>query len=246
MKRINVWAHRGASGYAPENTIEAIKMAADMGADGIELDVQLTKDGHIVVIHDETIDRVSDGVGFVKDYTLEELKSFNFCNNIDGYDDVKIPTLKEVYEFVKTTNMVVNVELKTGVFFYEGMVEDVFKLTKDMGMKDRVIYSSFNHYTILKVKELDNEAMTGFLYSDGIIDMPSYASKYEVNALHPATYNLQYEGFMEECIKRDIDVNVWTVNSDEDISLAINKGVTSIITNYPDKVIKILNDMNKR
>ena len=77
-KKIQVWAHRGASGYAPENTLDAFQKAIDMGADGIELDVQLTKDGKVVVVHDEVIDRVSDGSGLVQDYTYEELKKFNF------------------------------------------------------------------------------------------------------------------------------------------------------------------------
>ena len=78
QEKTKVWAHRGASGYAPENTLDAFRKAVEMGADGIELDVQMTKDGELVVIHDETIDRVSNGKGWVKDYTYEELKKFNF------------------------------------------------------------------------------------------------------------------------------------------------------------------------
>ena len=96
-----VWAHRGASAYAPENTLEAFLLAAEQGADGVELDVQLTKDGEMVVVHDEEIDRVSDGSGFVKDYTLAELKTLNFNKTHPEYQDVKIPTLREVYEALK-------------------------------------------------------------------------------------------------------------------------------------------------
>lgn len=98
MYKTRIWAHRGASGYAPENTLEAFKLAIDEKADGIELDVQLTKDKELVVIHDEKIDRTSNGKGYVKDYTLEELKKFNFNYGNEKYEEVKIPTLKEVYE----------------------------------------------------------------------------------------------------------------------------------------------------
>ena len=99
--KTKVWAHRGASAYAPENTLEAFLLAAEQGADGVELDVQLTKDGEMVVVHDEEIDRVSDGSGFVKDYTLAELKNLNFNKTHPEYQNVKIPTLREVYEALK-------------------------------------------------------------------------------------------------------------------------------------------------
>ena len=131
-----VWAHRGASAYAPENTLEAFLLAAEQGADGVELDVQLTKDGEMVVVHDEEIDRVSDGSGFVKDYTLAELKTLNFNKTHPEYQDVKIPTLHEVYEALKPTGMTINVELKTGIFWYKDLEKKVLELTKEMEMED--------------------------------------------------------------------------------------------------------------
>ena len=94
MNKVKIFAHRGASAYAPENTLEAFRLAMEQGADGIELDVQMTKDGELVVIHDETIDRVSNGNGAVRDYTLEELKQFSVSNHFEQYPDVKIPTGK--------------------------------------------------------------------------------------------------------------------------------------------------------
>lgn len=95
MERTLVWGHRGASGYAPENTMVAFEKAVEMGADGIELDVQLTKDGELVVIHDETIDRVSDGSGWVKDYTYAKLIKHNFNRTHPEYEHAQIPTLEE-------------------------------------------------------------------------------------------------------------------------------------------------------
>ena len=181
QEKTKVWAHRGASGYAPENTLDAFRKAVEMGADGIELDVQMTKDGELVVIHDETIDRVSNGKGWVKNYTYEELKKFNFNKTHLEYTKEEIPTLEQVYLLIKPTNLTINVEIKTGIVFYPGIEERVLELTERLGMKERVIYSSFNHYTIRKIKELDPQAKTGMLYEDGIIDAVDYAcEKYHV------------------------------------------------------------------
>ncbi len=242
MTKPLVWAHRGASGYCPENTIPAFEMAQAMGADGVELDVQLTKDGALVVCHDETIDRTSNGKGYVKDHTLAELKKLDFCNGNLAYEGVQIPTMGEVFSCLKPGNMTINIELKTGIFFYPGIEEKIVALTKEWGFEDRVIYSSFNHYSICRIKELDKQAKTGFLYCDGIIGMPAYGRKYGVDALHPAVYNLQYPHYMEECREKGLDVNVWTVNSEEEIRLCRDLGVHAIIGNYPDKIRRIVEE----
>ena len=115
-----IFAHRGASGYAPENTLEAFALAMDIGADGIELDVQMTKDGEVVVIHDETINRVSDGKGRVKDYTLVQLREFSFDNHMECYGHVSIPTLKEVLELVRPSKMDENGNLLVSDFGRKG------------------------------------------------------------------------------------------------------------------------------
>ena len=160
---IQVWAHRGASGYAPENTLDAFRKAIEMGADGIELDVQLTKDGTVVVIHDEVIERVSDGSGLVQDYTYEELKKFNFNRTHPEYEHEQIPTLEEVYQLIRPTGLVINVEMKTSNIFYEDMEDKVLELTERYGMTDRVIISSFNHYTVRSMKEKCPQIKTGAL-----------------------------------------------------------------------------------
>ncbi len=234
-----VWAHRGASGYAPENTLEAFKLAVEMGADGVELDVQLTKDNQIVVIHDEWIDRTSNGKGWVKDMTLEELRKYNYNKTHPEYEHADIPTLREVYELLKPTGLTVNVELKTGVVFYDELERKVIELTKEIGMEDRVLYSSFNHYTCVKIHELEPEAYVGFLYSDGIIDIAPYAKNHGANALHPALYNLQYPNYMKDAAQNGLDVNVWTVNEPEHLVMASQMKVNALITNYPDRALKI-------
>ena len=234
-----IWGHRGASGHAPENTLPAFKMAADMGADGVELDIQQTKDGVIVVCHDETIDRTSSGAGWLKDFTFEELRRLYFSNGNAAYEDVKIPTMEEVFYLLAPTGLTINIELKTGIIFYENIEEKILDLTKKMGWEDRVIYSSFNHYSVRKIKELDPGAKVGLLYGDGPIDMPGYGRRLGADALHPAFYNLQYPDYMEDCRRYGLDVNVWTVNSTADLMQCREYGVNAVITNYPDKALKL-------
>lgn len=234
-----IFAHRGASGYAPENTLEAFSLAMKQGADGIELDVQLTKDGEVVVVHDETIDRTSDGKGAVRDCTLQELKGFSFHNQMDEYKGARIPTLKEVLELVKPGNMQVNIELKTGVYWYREIEKKTMQVVKEAGMEDRVIYSSFNHYSIQKVLENKADAETAYLYSDVILNVDKYAKETGVCGLHPAIRHLKMADFMEEYRESGLKVRVWTVNTEEDMRLFIQNDLEGVITNYPDKALKI-------
>lgn len=234
MKKTFVWAHRGASAYAPENTLEAFRMAVDCKADGIELDVQKTKDEKLVVIHDEKLDRVSRASGLVKDFTYEKLKDINVNERFPKLGTQYIPTLEEVYELIRPTNLTVNVELKTGVIFYPEIEEQVLELTKQMGMQERVIYSSFNHYTIRKIKRLQPDAVTGLLYQDGMIDVFTYAKQtVQADALHPAIYNVQYPDFYAKCRKHGLKVHVWTVNEEEHMRLLCENETDAMITNDP-------------
>lgn len=234
MGDTKIWAHRGASAYAPENTLEAFRLAVEQQADGVELDVQLTKDGKVVVIHDETIDRVSSGQGYVKDYTLKELKKMSFNKLHPEYQGAKIPTLKEVLELLKPTDLTVNIELKTGIVPYKGIEKKVLKLVKKMGMEDRVIYSSFYHPSLLKIKKLNPEAKTGILYSDGWVRVPSYAKELGVDAIHPATWHMQAPKLLEKAKKKGLAVHVWTVNDPDLMKSLAEQGVDAIITNNPD------------
>lgn len=233
-----IFAHRGASGYAPENTLEAFRLAMEQGADGMELDVHLTKDGEVVVIHDETLDRTSNGHGNVRDYTLEELKKFSFHNHMEKYQGVQIPTLKEALNLVKNSRIKVNIELKTGIYWYEGIEEKTMDIVKTMGMEDRVIYSSFNHYSIQKVLEQNSDAETAYLFSDVPLNMEKYAKDTGVKGLHPAVYHLKMADFLETYMKSGLKVRVWTVNNKEDMKMFMDAGVDAVITNYPDLALK--------
>jgi glycerophosphoryl diester phosphodiesterase len=113
-------------------------------------------------------------------------------------------------------------------------------------MEDRVLYSSFNHYSIRKIQTLNPAAKTAFLTCDGWIDLPAYGKKYGVNALHPDFHNLQYPDFMEQADREGLDVNVWTVNTKEDILWCAAKGVHAVITNYPAMALEVLKEAGYR
>ena len=242
-----VWAHRGASAYAPENTLTSFEKAVKLGADGIELDIQLTRDERIVVIHDETLERTSTGTGWVRDCTLDQLRAFNYSYSRKFPDAPaeKIPTMEEVFDLIRPTGLTINIELKTGVVFYPDLEGRILRMTKEFGMEDRVIYSSFNHYSIQKIHRMNPQAKVGLLYSDGYINMPRYGHSLDVNALHPALYNLQYPDFLKDCAAFGLDINVWTVNKMEYMKSCVEMGVHAIITNYPDRAKKVIREMTQ-
>lgn len=232
-----VWAHRGASAHAPENTLPAFELAHSLGADGIELDVQLSKDGVPVVIHDERIDRVSDGDGYVCDYTLEELRDFNMNQHFPKYGKVTIPTLDEVYGLVQGMDMMINLELKNSEIFYEKLEEKVLRLAEEYGLEDRMVYSSFNHYSMRKIQKLLPSAKTAVLYSEGILDIGEYAKKNGIYAVHPSLKNMEYPevDIVRECHERNVRVHVWTVNEKRDIEKMREMGVDAVVTNYVER-----------
>jgi glycerophosphoryl diester phosphodiesterase len=134
-----VFAHRGASGYEPENTLKAFKEAYEEGADGIELDVQLSKDGKVMIMHDEKLSRVTGKKGWLKDYMAADLVRMAVRSGLLN-NSAKIPSLEEVLRWAQPLNLEINIEFKTGVFAYPGIEEKVISMVKQMGMEKRVIY----------------------------------------------------------------------------------------------------------
>ena len=242
MKNVKVYAHRGASAYAPENTLPAFRLAEEQGADGIELDVHLTKDGELVVIHDEKLDRTTNGTGLVKDYTLAELKTFCADNGMTGYEEVRIPTLREVLEQVKPGNMLVNIELKTGILWYEGIEKKTLDLVAELGMQDRIIYSSFNHYSIAEVRRLAPDAQTAYLFGDIPCDMEQYAARRGVGGLHPGLYCVKMGNLLKTYLDSGLAVRVWTVNGKEDLRWLMEAGA-DVITNDPRLALAVRSEL---
>ena len=235
-----IYAHRGASGYAPENTLAAFSLAVEQGAEGVELDVQFTRDKHIIVTHDERIDRVSDGSGRVCDLSLKDIKKRKFGINHIGYEEEKAPTLSEVLELLKDTNLNINIELKNSVIPYIGLEEACLELVARLSMEDRVLYSSFNHYSMLELKQLNSAASCGVLYNCHLINPWEYATTLKVDAIHPHYSEILLTP--EECDKAHeagLEVNTWTVNEEPDMRKVILAGADILITNYPDRAIAL-------
>ena len=235
-----IFGHRGASAYAPENTLEAFRLAMEMGADGFELDVHLSLDGELVVIHDESVDRTTDGTGLVRDLTLVQLKALDASNGMETYRGAKIPTLGEVFDLIRDTRHIVNVEIKTDEWFYPQIEEKCLALAKEKGVEDRVIYSSFNHHTLMKLRHLKPDVKLGMLFGDIMRKPWEYAQPLSVDYLHPMKMNIYVPGFSEGAAAAGYGVNMWTINDPETMQLCLDTGA-GIITNYPDVAIALKN-----
>jgi glycerophosphoryl diester phosphodiesterase len=236
-----IWAHRGASAKAPENTLAAFRLAHEMSADGVELDVQLTSDGEVVVIHDETLDRTTTGRGPVAARTLREIRTFDASNGRKRYQGEPIPTLREVLDLVGPTGMSVNIELKNSVEPYQGLEQAVLKIVAGAGMAERVIYSSFNHISATQLARSSQPSRVGLLFSDVLAEPWDYAQRLDMAALHP---HWKYVQFVPETIERchalGLAINVWTVDSPDMVRRLADLGADAVITNRPDEARTVL------
>lgn len=239
LKILNI-AHRGYSGKFDENTMIAFRKAIEYKADGIETDVQLSKDNIPIIIHDETLDRTTNGKGYVKDYTLEELKKFRTKNGEE------IPTLKELLEFAVELNIkVLNLELKNSIFPYEGLEEKVLEMIYEYNLKEKIIISSFNHLSLVKIRRLDNEIRLGALTDSTLVNVPKYLKDISVECYHPCFPSILNDEYMKEIKEAGIVVNPYTVNKEEHMKMVIKVRPDSIITNEIEKLYNLLNKCKK-
>jgi len=234
------YAHRGASGYFPENTMLAFVKAVEMGCDGIETDVQMTKDGVLVLVHDERVDRTTNGSGLVKDYSYAEL-----CRLDAGlwygarFAGAKIPMAQELLLLTRDTGISIDFEIKNGVIQYEGIEEKLIDLIYCYGWQERVILSSFNHYSMVHCKEIAPDLKTGLLYMEGLYRPSLYARTARADALHPYFYAVNEE-IIREAHSGGLSVNTFTVNDPATMRRFVRMGVDGIITNYPNRLRSII------
>ena len=247
LKRVGIWAHRGCSMMNPENTLLAFKKAAELdGITGIEFGVQLTKDGEIVVIHDERVDRTTDGTGNVRDYTLAELKKLSITGDDDSY---RIPTLREVLELLKpycmNKGLKLNIELKNSVVRYESMEQKVIDMVSEYDIESYVVYSSFNHDSIGLVRQLKADADVAYLAGDYHRCMDGIR-KYGGTTIHPAQWGMPVNKTDVEAIqKAGMRVRMWNGSEplygqcrtlpDMDLREYCRLGATDIFTNAPER-----------
>lgn len=237
-----IFAHRGFSGYYPENTMLAFQKTAEESlADGIELDIQMTKDGELVIMHDETLDRTTNGSGYLKDYTLEKLKTLSVGVNVKGFFPRQtIPTLREYFTWLKTTKLITNIELKTSVFEYKGIEEKLIAMVHEFGLEEQIWYSSFNHYTIAKVKELMPEAKCGLLMDTWLMNVGSYAASQNAATVNACSWFCCKEGVAEDLHAHGIKLQAWTPNDADLMKKLVDCGIDVLITNFPDIASKVI------
>ena len=237
--KTKILGHRGFSAVAPENTLAAFGAAIQAGAEGFELDVHMTKDGELVIIHDETVDRTTDGTGWIKDLTFAEIKDLDagtwFSVEFKGE---QIPTLREVLELVRETNHTVNIELKNNLIAYPGLEEKVIREVESLGMEKRVILSSFNHVSIYNLHRLRPSMKLGILYEEPISMPWAYAKSLGASAIHP-NHIIATEEVVIRAHEYGVAVRPYTVDVEIEARRLISLGVDAIITNVPDQLKKL-------
>lgn len=248
MTHINVISHRGANIYAPQNTLPAFETALALGVDGFETDVHITKDNELVLCHNYTIDRTSNGKGSISQMTLEELKRYDFGAYFSPkFAGTRIPTLREFLELVTTADLkVLNIELKSPRANETAIVRDTIAMVKEFGLFDQLLISSFDPKLVAEAKQIDPNTKTGFLVSpNSKVTFRVFRNPLEVakalhaDALHPFSMYIN-----EDLVKKTHDagmlLNAWTINAPRAIDKMIDLGVDGIITNFPDVVNGVL------
>lgn len=221
-------AHRGAKGYEPENTLSAFQKALDLRASGIEFDVHLSIDGEIIVFHDETIDRMTDGKGAVKDLSLSELKRFR----IDGNHE--IPTLSEVLDLVDR-KCLVNIELKV-----EMAAEKVTTLIERYVLEHNWAYtdflvSSFDWKALQEIRKWNPKIPLGVLTETNLELAIAFAEFIKSETIHPYFHLLTKENVAQMQAK-GLKVFPWTINEPEDLQRIKSLNVNGIISDFPDRI----------
>jgi glycerophosphoryl diester phosphodiesterase len=230
-------AHRGASGYAPENTMAAFRKALVMGVKFVETDLQLTRDSRFVAIHDDTVDRTTDGHGAVHDLTLAELRKLDagswFGSEFAGE---RIPTLEEILEFAKKHDTVFYLELKPAGSW--GGEHALIGAVRESGETARCLVISFDASILANVRKIEPTLMTGLLY-DGQIEQP-IVKALEIGARQLAVRgDLVSPSLLTEARKNDLQVVCWTVNQLPHIRLLSDAGVDGIMSDYPDRLVAV-------
>lgn len=212
---MKIVAHRGYSANYPENTLIAFQEAAKLDVWGVEFDVHLTKDNQLVVIHDEKINRTSNGKGFVKDMTLQELRAFDFgASFAPEFAGQTIPTLTEVLNVFKPTHHIINIEIKSDIFEYPGIEVLIANEIHAFDLEKRIIISSFNHESIARFQQIMPNVKTALLFATLVVNLEEYVKNFNSEAIHiPYYYGMR--SIIQRAIKNGFIVRAYTVNDDK-------------------------------
>ncbi|MFD2630760.1 glycerophosphodiester phosphodiesterase [Oceanobacillus kapialis] len=232
-----IFAHRGASKYAPENTMPAFDLALKQGADGIETDVQLTKDGVPVLIHDENVRRTSNGKGLVKDLTFKQLQTLDmgswFSNEFAG---TQIVSLESFLKWIKDKPIHLNIELKNNKIDYQDLEKIVLDQLVNFQLLNRTTISTFNPKSVMRLQELTDKVDIAFLTSKRMKYFTHYAKELGASSIH-IKYRLLNADIMTESKQQQLNVRVYTVNRPAHLIRCFNLKCTGVFTDVPDIAI---------
>lgn len=235
---MKIFAHRGASAQFPENTLLAFEAASKLAIEGVELDVQRTKDGVLVVNHDEKIHRTSNGSGYLLDHTFEQLRQLDFGSwKGEQFAGTQIPTLEEVLRIFLHTHHIINIELKTDKLAYVGIEDEVIALVESLNMSDRVMYSSFDHLMVEKLLKKAPTVETAALFENVLIHLHEYGENLGTNALHVSMVAAK-RGVMAPSIEKGSHFRVYTVNKQSDYDEMERLGAEAIFTDYAEQMLE--------
>ena len=240
----SIWAHRGSRLRAPENTMAAFELAVAEGADGIELDVHLTADGHLVVRHDPTVTFPDGTTALIRDLTLHELGGIDVGTQEAGA--ARIPELHEVFDLLAPTGLVLNVEAKNGPILYQGIEDALIAAHRASGMADRLVYSSFNHLTLVALREREPSVSIAPLYEEALVDPWVYARHMGADAVHPYYPTLGLPGMIDGFRDAEVAVRAWTVNAEADLRALMGSGIDTIITDDPAAALEVRKEIERR
>lgn len=236
-----VIAHRGDKTYAPENTLAAFRQAAAKGADAIELDVKLTADGQVIVLHDQEVDRTTNGVGNIKNISFAALRNLDAGSWFSkGFISEKVPTLSEVFETVGKL-VHINIELTNYATPWDDLILNVVGLVKKHKIQDRILFSSFFFRNIKKASLMLPDAQCGLITKSGFMGFwgRNFGWRGKFLSLNPFVTDVN-PGLVNRIHAAGKLVNAWTVNSEADISEMIRLGVDGFITDDPARVLHML------
>ena len=218
----------------------AFERALTLGADGAEFDVQLTKDGIPVVFHDESLERITGDPRLIKDLTLEELQTFDLSYRFRGQCPVqRIPTLEDYFTLVQKHDFLSILEFKTAIFEYDGIEQLVIDMIRRFGLRERIVLSSFNHYTLLRCKAIAPDLPCGLLYECRIAEPQDYCKRLGMQFLHP-DYRFLDDAELAKYEQAGVKTSPWTVDGDKEIQYLLRQpNIFAIMSNNPDRVLAL-------
>ena len=237
--RTLVIGHRGAMGYAPENTLASFELALQQGADFVELDVHLSRDGQVVVMHDERLERTTDGRGLVRDWSVSELRRLDAGAWFDPrFAGERVPTLQEVLEWAAGRTRLA-IEIKNGPLYYDGIEARVVELLRRHDLRQQAIVISFDHQALRRLRALDEGLLTGALYSCRPADPVGLAAAAGAQVLEPHWSHVT-PADVAAAHAAGLLVSTWTTSDPDTMRGLIEAGVDGIATNHPDVLTRLL------